>query len=136
MANTRPRTARKAAGPSIAKKSGSASNRRRGARATPKRTASVAAKKVAAEDPKPDKNKMVRDTFKMPAQDYELIASLKKRCLALGITIKKNELLRAGLSVINRMPDDTLRDMVSSMAMGGAARGGKDERNRGKAKSG
>jgi hypothetical protein len=136
MAKTRPRTARKAARPAAAKKSTSPSNARRGAKATRKRASPAPAKKVATENPKPDNDKIVRDNFKMPAQDYQLIAALKKRCLALGIAIKKNELLRAGLSAINRMPDDTLRDTMSSVASRGGARGGKDKRNRGKADAG
>jgi hypothetical protein len=131
MAKPRPRTARKAARPATAKKSASPSNARRGAKAARKRSTPVAAKKVATENAKPGNDKIVRDNFKMPAQDYELIAALKKRCLALGIAIKKNELLRAGLSAINRMSDDTLRDTMSSVA--GGARGGRDKRNRGKA---
>jgi len=134
MAKTRPRTARKAARPATAKKSASPSNARRGVKAARKRASPTPAKKVATENPKPDNTKIVRDNFKMPAQDYELIAALKKRCLALGIAIKKNELLRAGLSAINRMPDDTLRETVSSVA--GGARGGKDKRRRGKADAG
>ncbi len=52
--------------------------------------------------------KVIRDSFSMPRADYELIGKLKKRCLALGVAIKKSELLRAGLAVLTQLPDDRL----------------------------
>ena len=46
---------------------------------------------------KPKKPKMVRDSFTIPKNEYEAIASLKERALKQGMSIKKSELLRAGL---------------------------------------
>ena len=66
-----------------------------------------AAKVVAVvETPaKPKKPKLVRDSFTIPKNEYEAIASLKERALKQGVSIKKSELLRAGLMTLAFMPD-------------------------------
>ncbi|AXF14136.1 hypothetical protein [Paraburkholderia caledonica] len=46
------------------------------------------------------KEKVVRDSFTMPKSDYEKIAALKQKCLDAGISVKKSELLRAGLIML------------------------------------
>ncbi|MCP3727519.1 hypothetical protein M3I53_31115 [Paraburkholderia sp. CNPSo 3272] len=44
--------------------------------------------------------KVVRDTFTMPREDYEQLAVLKQRCLDAGLAVKKSELVRAGLLLL------------------------------------
>jgi hypothetical protein len=46
------------------------------------------------------KAKVVRDSFTMPASDYEKIAALKRKCRDAGVSVKKSELLRAGLHLL------------------------------------
>jgi hypothetical protein len=46
---------------------------------------------------KPKKLKLVRDSFTMPASEYELIAQIKKRLLAKGVAARKSEILRAAV---------------------------------------
>jgi hypothetical protein len=48
----------------------------------------------------------------MPLADYELIGVLKKRCISLGIAIKKSELLRAGVAALDQLPDASLREVA------------------------
>ena len=55
---------------------------------------------VKGKDKRTKKDKVVRDSFTMPKADYERIAALKKRCLEAGISVKKSELLRAGLQML------------------------------------
>lgn len=70
----------------------------------------VAAKAAAAEaKPAGKKQKLVRDSFTMPQQDFDLIAALKKRALAVGHAAKKSELLRAGLHALTRLDEKALR---------------------------
>ena len=71
-----------------------------------------AAKSKAAADKTRKSDKMVRDTFKMPQREYELIDELKKRCRALGVEIKKSEVLRAGLIAMRELSDERLGDVV------------------------
>lgn len=54
---------------------------------------------------KAKKPKLVRDSFTIPKNEYEAIASLKERALKQGVSIKKSELLRAGLMTLAFMPD-------------------------------
>jgi hypothetical protein len=63
----------------------------------PKFTAIKVAAQPAAKVIKPKKAKMVRDSFTMPEAEYSLIAAVKKRCLALGVSAKKSEVLRAAI---------------------------------------
>jgi hypothetical protein len=63
--------------------------------------------------PKP--GMVIRDSFTMPAADYELIGALKQRCIALGFAMKKSELLRAGLSVLHGLPDESLARAVAAV---------------------
>ena len=51
----------------------------------------------ADKNTKPKKAKLVRDGFTMPESEYELIAAVKKRCLANGLAVKKSEVLRAAI---------------------------------------
>jgi hypothetical protein len=60
-------------------------------------------------------DKVVRDSFTMPAREYERIGALKKRCLALGVAARKSELLRAGLAMVDQLPDDRLTQVVMSI---------------------
>ena len=61
-----------------------------------------ARKRKAAKSVKPVK--VIRDSFTIPAAEHRLIGALKKRCIGLGVAIKKRELLRAGLAVLVAPP--------------------------------
>jgi len=59
--------------------------------------------------------KVVRDSFTMPLADYALIGALKRRCIGLGVAMKKSELLRAGLAVLDGLPDENLSRVVTAV---------------------
>ena len=67
----------------------------------------------AAKNAKP--GKVIRDSFTMPVADYELIGVLKQRCIALGVAIKKSELLRAGLATLEQLPLQSLAQVVAAV---------------------
>lgn len=75
-----------------------------------KKSANVGTKGVAKRE-----GKVVRDSFAMPAREYDVIGALKKRCLGLGMTVKKSELLRVGLAMISQLPDERLAEAVSAI---------------------
>lgn len=60
-------------------------------------------------------DKVIRDSFTMPAGEYRSIGELKKRCLGLGIAVKKSELLRAGLAAIRALGDERLVEAVTAV---------------------
>jgi len=61
------------------------------------------------------KEKVVRDSFTMPKSDYEKIAALKQKCLDAGISVKKSELLRAGLLLLESAPPKHLLAAISAV---------------------
>lgn len=54
---------------------------------------------------KPEKIKVVRDSFTIPKSEYAAIAGMKKRAMAAGKDVKKSELLRAGLMLLAASSD-------------------------------
>jgi len=58
---------------------------------------------------------VIRDSFTMPANDYARIGTLKKRCLTLGLAVKKSEMLRAGLHALERISDENLIVIVGAV---------------------
>jgi len=61
---------------------------------------------------------MIRDTFTMPAADFKLVRELKDRCRTLGLTVKKSQLIRVGLGVIQKLSDERLTEAVTSVVAG------------------
>lgn len=81
----------------------------------------VKAKKVLAvaevsntESTKP-RVKLVRDSFTMPREDFELIAQLKARALDFKRPAKKSELLRAGLQALSALTDVQLHAALETL---------------------
>lgn len=66
----------------------------------------------APKAPKPKKPKLVRDSYTIPKDEYEAIALLKQRCKPLARSVKKSELLRAGLRALAAMSDKALHAAV------------------------
>ncbi|EHP40666.1 hypothetical protein OR16_24430 [Cupriavidus basilensis OR16] len=85
------------------------------------KAAKVEAAKPAANAPKaekvqkPAKAKVVRDSFTMPEWDYAKLAELKRRCLNGGAHVKKSELLRAGLKMLESLPERQLLAVVAQV---------------------
>lgn len=67
----------------------------------------------AVVEKKSKKQKVVRDSFTMPKTEYEHIARLKLQCVNAGITVKKSELLRAGLLALGRLSSADLVKAIS-----------------------
>lgn len=69
-----------------------------------KRASATTTEKVSApaeaKSKRSKKDKVVRDSFTMPKSDYDKIAALKQKCLDAGVSVKKSELLRAGLLML------------------------------------
>lgn len=64
---------------------------------------------------RPKKDKVVRDSFTMPKSDYDKIAALKLKCQEAGVSIKKSELLRAGLLMLEAAAPEQLLAAVSAV---------------------
>lgn len=68
---------------------------------------------TAAEPPK--KDKLIRDSFTLPREDFELIALLKDRALDFKRPTKKSELLRAGLQALAGLDQTRLRASLEAL---------------------
>jgi hypothetical protein len=64
-----------------------------------------AATQKADKPAKAKKVKLVRDRLTMPQAEYAVIALLKKRCLAAGVSAKKSEILRAAVAGLAKLSD-------------------------------
>jgi hypothetical protein len=53
-------------------------------------------------------SKVIRDSFTIPSEEYDLISKLKKRCMKVGVGVNKSEILRAGLAALDSMQDREL----------------------------
>jgi hypothetical protein len=49
------------------------------------------------------KQKVVRDSYTLPAEEHAYITSLQKQCLKRAEYIRKSEILRVGLMVLRKM---------------------------------
>ncbi|MCB6184880.1 hypothetical protein LIN78_15130 [Leeia sp. TBRC 13508] len=80
---------------------------------------------VEAVEKKKKKTKVVRDSFTMPKDDYDLIDVLKEKALGLNVSIKKSELLRAGLIALNKLNGDQLKAALAAVEIVKTGRPGK-----------
>ena len=64
---------------------------------------------------KPKKIKLVRDSFCMPKDEYTAIDVLKTRAMGLSVSVKKSELLRAGLVALSRMSDAVFHKTLAAV---------------------
>lgn len=63
----------------------------------------------------PRKPKLVRDSFTIPKTEYAAIDALKTRAIALGTSVKKSELLRAGLMALVGLNDAAFKAAVAAV---------------------
>ena len=59
--------------------------------------------------------KVIRDAFSIPQNDYDLIAKLRQECLIQGIPMNKGEIIRAGLHALNNMTPSELKEIARSV---------------------
>ena len=64
---------------------------------------------------KPEKVKVVRDSFTIPKTEYAQIAAMKKRAMDQGMETKKSELIRAGLALLATTTDAAFRKALGNV---------------------
>jgi hypothetical protein len=73
------------------------------------------AKSTPTKPVKEKKVKVVRDSFTLPKTEFLQITDMKKRAMALGIEVKKSELIRAGLQAISSMADAAFKKALGNV---------------------
>ncbi|TDR41976.1 hypothetical protein DFR29_10932 [Tahibacter aquaticus] len=61
------------------------------------------------------RDKLIRDSFTLPREDFDLIAVLKERALGFKRPTKKSELLRAGLQLLARLDSAALQSALDAL---------------------
>lgn len=61
------------------------------------------------------KPKLVRDSFTIPKAEFAAIDTLKTRAIALGTSVKKSELLRAGLMALQGLNDAAFKAALAAV---------------------
>lgn len=61
------------------------------------------------------KPKLVRDSFTIPKNEFAAIDALKARAISLGLSVKKSELLRAGLMVLQGLNDAAYKAALAAV---------------------
>ena len=74
----------------------------------------------------PKKPKLVRDSFTMPKDEYQAIDSLKQRATRLLHSVKKSELLRAGIMALSAMDDKGFAAILAKVPALKTGRPGRD----------
>lgn len=85
------------------------------------------AKPAVPSKEKVKKAKLVRDSFTMPETEYQVLNDVKKAFLKSGVSVKKSELLRAGVALIKAMKLDQLNAVISALPPLKAGRPKKDK---------
>jgi hypothetical protein len=84
-------------------------------RKSPTRPQTVVPAPMAEPAQRTTKEKCIRGSFTIPMSDYALIAELKAVSKKTGRSVKKNELLRAGLRALKAMTDDALNKAIAAL---------------------
>ena len=74
--------------------------------AVPKKIKESKPKKAAEPEVKAKKAKLVRDSFTIPKDEYDVLADLKQRAHLLAHSPKKSEILRAGVRLLAGLGQD------------------------------
>lgn len=69
----------------------------------------------SADKPSTKKPKLIRDSFSIPKSEFAAIDALKTRAIALGTSVKKSELLRAGLMALQAMGDSAFKTALAAV---------------------
>lgn len=67
------------------------------------------------EQPRNGADKVIRDSFTIPGDEYELITRIKRRCMKAGISANKSEVLRAGLAALEAMSEKELAGLFGKL---------------------
>jgi hypothetical protein len=68
-----------------------------------------------ADDKSSRKTKLVRHSFTLPKQEYDLLGDRKKTCRHAGIKVKKTELLRVGLGLLKQLDEAKLKAAIAAL---------------------
>lgn len=66
-------------------------------------------------DKKLRKQLVVREKYSIPALEYDQLLELRTRLAGLGVTVKKSEIVRAGLVQLSVLDDEALKALLEKL---------------------
>ncbi len=100
---------------------------KRPAAAKPVAAKPEATQPVVAVKEKARKAKLVRDSFTMPEDEFAVLGKVKKASLKAGFEVKKSELLRIGVALVDQLSAAQLKSALASLVPLKAGRPKKDK---------
>ena len=100
-------------------------------KATAKKAAKKTSKKASSKSTKSTKankatktvkTKLVRDSFAIPEKEYAALVAVKKTCLKAGLEIKKTELIRIGIALVNNLTTAKIKTAQAKLTQISAGR--------------
>ena len=68
------------------------------------------------------KTKLIRDSFAIPEKEYAALVAVKKTCLKAGLEIKKTELIRIGIALVNTLTTAKIKTAQAKLTQISAGR--------------
>ena len=68
------------------------------------------------------KTKLIRDSFAIPEKEYAALVAVKKACLKAGLEIKKTELIRIGIALVNTLTTAKIKTAQAKLTQISAGR--------------
>ena len=97
-----------------------------GAKPIDKEPLAATAKPASEKRLRPRKVKLVRDSFTIPKLEYLMLEALKLRAGAMGTSVKKNELIRAGIKALAAMSDSHFSTAIKAVQASKTGHSAKD----------
>jgi hypothetical protein len=73
-------------------------------------------RKSASKSPgKGSVGKVIRDSFTMPEEDHGLIERVRHLCLKKMMVVSKSEVLRAGVKLLNTLPEKEIIEHIKAL---------------------
>ena len=94
-----------------------------------------AATTIPAPEPAKTKQKVVRDSFTFPKDDYDKLLALKQRAVALARPAKKGELIRAGIAWLTALDDPAFLAAISAVPSVKTGRPKREKQNPGQTRA-
>jgi hypothetical protein len=85
------------------------------AKKSPVAKSPIVRKSSAVKTAKDKKPKLVRDSFTFPKAEYEVLEAMKQRATKLKVTVKKTELLRAGIKSLAALGDAAFLSAIAAV---------------------
>jgi hypothetical protein len=64
---------------------------------------------------RPEKQRLVRDSFTIPKLEYQILVDTKKSLIKSGVEVRKTELIRVGLLLIGKTSAAVLKKHLASL---------------------